>query len=164
MILIALGANLPFHGTPPAETLRAALATLSDNGVTPLKVSRFYETPAWPNPADPPFINAVASVETKLDPSALIAKIHEIESMFGRERAKPNSPRTLDIDILDYDGRIETGAPELPHPRIDGRGFVLVPLADIAPNWHHPASGKSVSELLSELPPAERNLKRADPT
>ncbi|HVP84665.1 MAG TPA: 2-amino-4-hydroxy-6-hydroxymethyldihydropteridine diphosphokinase [Rhizomicrobium sp.] len=162
MILIALGANLPFHGTPPAQTLRAALATLGDNGVTPSKVSAFYETPAWPNPADPPFINAVASIETALDPAALIAKIHEIESMFGRERARPNAPRTLDIDILDYCGRIETGPPELPHPRIKGRGFVLVPLAEIAPNWRHPVSGKTVSELLSELSPAERNLKRAD--
>jgi len=162
MILIALGANLPFRDVPPAQTLRAALATLSDNGVTTLKVSALYETPAWPDPSDPPFINAVAAVETALDPLALLRKLHEIESIFGRERTQPNAPRTLDIDILDYDGRIQTSAPELPHPRIEGRGFVLVPLAQIVPHWRHPVTGKSVASLLSEIPADARNLKRLE--
>src|ERR1044072_1982375 len=120
MILIALGANLPFQGSLPAETLRAALATLGENGVKPQKVSSFYQTPAGPDPSDPPYVNAVAMVETALDPAALIRKLHEIESMFGRERAKMNAPRTLDLDIVDYDNRIEQGPPELPHPRIAG--------------------------------------------
>lgn len=151
MILIALGANLPFRGKTPAETLRAALATLSDNGVTPVKVSCFHRTKAWPNPADPEFVNAVAAVETSLEPAALIGLLHEIESMFGRERGKQNAPRTLDLDIVDYDGRVDAGPPELPHPRIAGRAFVLSPLAEIAPDWRHPVSGKGVRELLAEL-------------
>jgi 2-amino-4-hydroxy-6-hydroxymethyldihydropteridine diphosphokinase len=162
MILIALGANLPFRGSPPAETLRAVLGTLADKGVKPVKVSGFYETPAWPDPSDPAFVNAVAEVETSLDPATLIGKLHEIESMFGRERTKMNAPRTLDIDIVDYDGRIEQGLLELPHPRIEGRAFVLVPLAEIAPYWRHPLTGKRIGTLLSELPPEARELKRLE--
>jgi len=159
MILISLGANLPFRRCAPAQTLRNALATLSDNGITPLKVSRFYETQAWPDPADPSFVNAVAAVETLHAPPALIRVLHDIEFIFGRVRIAPNAPRTLDLDIVDYDGRIEAGPPELPHPRIAGRGFVLVPLGEIAPDWRHPASGKTVNDLLSELAPEARALK-----
>ena len=85
--------------------------------------------------------------------------MHEIESIFGRVRTAPNAPRTLDLDIVDYDGRIEAGPPELPHPRIAGRGFVLVPLGEIAPDWRHPVSGKTVNDLLSELAPEARALK-----
>lgn len=162
MILIALGANLPFQGSLPAETLRAALATLGDNGVRPVKVSTFYETEAWPDPSDPAFVNAVAAVETSLDPAALIAKLHEIESMFGRERTQANAPRTLDLDIVDYDGRIEQGPPELPHPRIANRAFVLVPLAEIAPHWRHPVTGKSIGDLRSGISPNARDLKRLE--
>jgi 2-amino-4-hydroxy-6-hydroxymethyldihydropteridine diphosphokinase len=162
MILISLGANLPFRDVPPAQTLRAALGTLSNNGIGPLKVSHFYETQAWPDASDPVFVNAVASVETSLTPAALIGALHEIESMFGRVRGKANAPRTLDLDILDYDGRIEAGPPELPHPRIAGRGFVLVPLAEIAPGWCHPVSRKGVGLLLSELTPEARALKRLE--
>jgi 2-amino-4-hydroxy-6-hydroxymethyldihydropteridine diphosphokinase len=163
MILIALGANLPFGGMQPAQILRAALARLGDNGVTPTKVSRFYETAAWPDPSDPPFVNAVAAVETKLAPERLLQVLHDVEATFGRTRHKPNAPRTLDLDILDYDGRIQDGPPELPHPRLEGRGFVLVPLADVAPYWRHPVSGKRVPRLLSELAPRERDLAPLEP-
>lgn len=162
MILISLGANLPFRSQTPVQTLREALATLSDNGITPLKVSHVYETQAWPNPSDPPFANAVAMVGTSRSPAALIRTLHEIESTFGRVRAHANAPRTLDLDILDYDGRIEAGPPELPHPRIPGRGFVLVPLAEVAPDWRHPVSGKSVKNLLCELTSEARTLKRLE--
>jgi 2-amino-4-hydroxy-6-hydroxymethyldihydropteridine diphosphokinase len=162
MILISLGANLPFRAVLPAQTLRAALATLSDNGVRPVKVSCVYETKAWPDPSDPAFVNAVAIVETSQSPGALLATLHEIEAMFGRVRTHANAPRTLDLDIIDYDGRIEAGPPELPHPRIAGRGFVLVPLAEIAPAWRHPGSGKDVNQLLSELAPEARAVKRLE--
>ncbi len=158
MILIALGANLPFRGLLPAQTLRAALATLSDNGVTPVKVSSVYETRAWPDPNDPPFTNAVAAVETLQSPMRLIETLHDIESMFGRKRGEANAPRTLDLDILDYNGRVETGPPQLPHPRIAGRGFVLIPLAEIAPAWRHPVSGKSVEQWVDALPDGMRDL------
>ncbi|HEY5348049.1 MAG TPA: 2-amino-4-hydroxy-6-hydroxymethyldihydropteridine diphosphokinase, partial [Rhizomicrobium sp.] len=118
MILIALGANIASPAGSPAETLRAALARLEEEGVNVVKVSSFYQTPAWPDPADPVFTNAVAMLATELPPAALLALLHRTETQFGRERSAKNAPRSLDLDLLDYDGRIEAGPPVLPHPRI----------------------------------------------
>lgn len=156
MILIALGSNLPSRAGSPAETLHAALAELARADVRVVAVSSFYETPAWPDPADPAFVNAVARVETSLSPAALIARLHAVEQAFGRARGEKNAPRTLDLDLLDYDGRVDAGPPVLPHPRIASRGFVLVPLRDVAPRWRHPASGQSVDALIAALPMPER--------
>jgi 2-amino-4-hydroxy-6-hydroxymethyldihydropteridine diphosphokinase len=152
MILIALGANIPSRAGSPALTMHAAIAEFRHKGIRVPALSPFYETPAWPNAADPSFVNAVARIETTLAPGALLARLHEIEMNFGRVRAVRNAPRSLDLDILDYDGRIESGPPALPHPRIESRGFVLIPLRDIAPAWRHPVSGHSVEELIAALP------------
>jgi 2-amino-4-hydroxy-6-hydroxymethyldihydropteridine diphosphokinase len=156
MILIALGSNLPSLAGTPAQTLHAALAELARADVRIVAVSSFYRTPAWPDPSDPSFVNAVARIETGLSPQSLIAHMHEIERAFGRERGARNAPRTLDLDLLDYDGRVEAGPPVLPHPRIASRGFVLVPLRDVAPDWKHPASGARVDALIAALPADER--------
>jgi 2-amino-4-hydroxy-6-hydroxymethyldihydropteridine diphosphokinase len=154
MILIALGANLPSRAGGPADTLLAALTSLGARGITVERQSGFYESPAWPDPSDPPFINAVASVGTELTPADLLRVLHEIEDAFGRQRGRRNAPRTLDLDLIDYDGRVERGPPELPHPRMEARAFVLLPLRDIAPGWRHPVSGRTVSELIAEAPSA----------
>jgi 2-amino-4-hydroxy-6-hydroxymethyldihydropteridine diphosphokinase len=152
MILIAFGSNLPSPAGAPAETVRAALAALQPNGIEPVKVSQLYKTEAWPDPNDPPFVNAVAQVRTTLPPRALLNTLHEMERFFGRIRTVPNAPRTLDLDILDYEGRIEDGPPTLPHPRLERRAFVLAPLAEIAPGWRHPVSGLTAEELLRASP------------
>jgi len=151
MILIALGANLPSVAGPPAETLRAAIAAFQANGIVPVKVSQFRETQAWPDPSDPPYMNAVAQIETALDPQALLARLHEVERQFGRERHARNAPRTLDLDIVDYNGRAEEGPPVLPHPRMQDRAFVLAPLAEIAPGWRHPVLGMTAGEMLARI-------------
>lgn len=156
MILVALGANLVSPAGPPESTLRAALDTLAEGGVGIAAVSRFYRTPAWPEPSDPPFVNAVARVETVLTPLRLLDRLHDVETVFGRVRSARNAPRTLDLDLLDYDGRIEAGPPVLPHPRIAERAFVLIPLADVAPGWKHPVSGETVERLIAAIPAAER--------
>jgi len=153
VILIALGANLPSPVGTPAETLKQALLLLAQRAITIEKQSGFYRTPAWPDPEDPPFINTVARIDTRLDPAQLLAVLHETEAMFGRARSVPNAPRTLDLDIIDYDGRVEKGPPELPHPRMQSRLFVLCPLKDVAPDWRHPVSGLTVAELIARLPP-----------
>ena len=152
MILIALGANLPGPAGQPARALDHALGELDGKGVKIRRVSSFYETPAWPNPADPVFVNAVAVIETALQPVELLALLHGVETALGRLRSAPNAPRTLDLDLLDYDGRVMNGAVVLPHPRMTERSFVLVPLAEVAPNWRHPVSGQGVGELLAALP------------
>jgi 2-amino-4-hydroxy-6-hydroxymethyldihydropteridine diphosphokinase len=156
MIYIALGANLPSHAGNPAQTLRAALHQLAENGAVPQAVSSFYATPAWPDPSDPEFVNAVARIETELSPPQLMELLHRVEAAFGRQRNVRNAPRTLDLDILDYEGRVEQGPPILPHPRIAGRAFVLIPLRDVAPEWHDPASGENVDTLIAALPAEAR--------
>jgi 2-amino-4-hydroxy-6-hydroxymethyldihydropteridine diphosphokinase len=155
VILIALGANLPSPAGPPTATLRAALARLEEQGVKILSVSPFYETPAWPDPAQSAFVNAVAAVESTLQPLELLTLLHGVETDFGRLRSAPNAPRTLDIDLLDYDGKRMTDGVTLPHPRMAERNFVLVPLAQIAPGWRHPVTGEAVDALLARLPDRE---------
>ncbi len=151
-IYVALGANLPSHSGPPEKTIEAALNALSESYIRVESVSGFYNTPAWPDPSDPPYVNAVSKIVTLLPPSELLAVLQRIENQFGRKRSTRNAPRTLDLDIVDYDGRIEVGPPVLPHPRVADRAFVLIPLADIAPMWRHPATGKPVSDLIAGLP------------
>ena len=152
MILIALGANLPSPVGSPAATLQHALGELDGKGVKIGRVSSFYETPAWPDPADPVFINAVAAVHTAFQPVELLMLLHGVETDLGRLRSAPNAPRTLDIDLIDYDGRVMEGRLVLPHPRMTERSFVLVPMAEIAPDWCHPVSGQGIKELLAGLP------------
>jgi 2-amino-4-hydroxy-6-hydroxymethyldihydropteridine diphosphokinase len=159
MIVLALGSNIPSAAGPPVATLRAALLALGGAGITPVAVSRFFVTPAWPDPRDPAFVNAVACVETALAPAALLAELHRIEEQFGRTRAARNAPRTLDLDIVDYHGRVEAGPPQLPHPRMAERGFVLIPLADVAPTWRHPVLRQNLDALLAALPSSERNVQ-----
>lgn len=153
MILIALGANLPSRAGQPADTLKRALGELKRQGVEIREVSAFYETPAWPDPADPAFVNAVAAVKTSLQPVELLMLLHGVETDFGRLRSASNAPRTLDLDVLDYDGRV-LAEPQLtlPHPRMTTRSFVLVPLRDVAPAWRHPVTGQGLEELLAALP------------
>jgi 2-amino-4-hydroxy-6-hydroxymethyldihydropteridine diphosphokinase len=160
MIVIALGANLPSSVGAPRNTLAAALGRLSAQGIRIANVSSYYVTKAWPDPADPAFVNAVARVETKHAPRELMAILHGIEEYFGRTRGKRNAPRTLDIDLIDYDGRVELGPPKLPHPRLSDRVFVLVPLAEIVPDWKHPATGHSIEALIGALPDDARAIEK----
>jgi 2-amino-4-hydroxy-6-hydroxymethyldihydropteridine diphosphokinase len=158
MILIALGANLPGPAGPPQRTLAAALARLAEEGLEIPAVSSFYETPAWPDPSDPPFVNAAAVLTTSLQPVELLRLLHRVETELGRKRSEPNAPRTLDLDLLDYDGRITEEGLKLPHPRLAARSFVLVPLAEIAPAWRHPRTGQTAAAMLAALP--DRDVPR----
>jgi 2-amino-4-hydroxy-6-hydroxymethyldihydropteridine diphosphokinase len=160
MILVALGANLPTarHGSP-RENCEAALAAFTEAGIRVLKRSRWYRSAPVPPSGQPDFVNGVAAVETALAPAALLARLHEIERALGRVRGEPNAARTLDLDLLAYHDRVSDGGdggPVLPHPRMEGRAFVLLPLRDVAPDWRHPRSGRSVAALIAALGPDQR--------
>src|SRR5262249_58693711 len=117
-IFIGLGANLAGPAGPPRATLAAALARLEAAGVRVIKRSRWYCSPAWPDPKDPEFVNAVAEIETGLNPGALLPLLHGIEAELGRERTTPNAPRAIHPGLLDYARAVQAGPerPVLPPP------------------------------------------------
>lgn len=158
MILIGLGSNLPSLVGSPASTIEAALARLRREGVQVVARSRLYRSEPVPKSDQPKFVNAVARIETALSPDDLLALLHRIEGAFGRVRRIRNEARPLDLDLLDYDGRIAAGGPNtpiLPHPRLHLRAFALVPLHEIAPLWVHPVLKRTAAELLAGLPPED---------
>ena len=155
VILVGLGANLtsPNHG-PPRLTCEAALAELEGAGAVVEARSRWYESAPVPPSDQPWYVNGVARLSTARGPVALLALLHDIERRLGRVRGAPNAARTIDLDLLAHGDRVSDGAdgPILPHPRLAERAFVLVPLAEVAPGWHHPRTGLSVEEMLAALP------------
>ena len=128
---IALGSNLQ---DPQAQVERALQTIANTANITLIKASSLYKTSPVGYENQPDFINAVAEIETDLNPIALLQTLLEIETQHGRERPFPNAPRVLDLDVLLYEG-VSTNTPELtlPHPRMHNRGFVMLPLAEIAP-------------------------------
>jgi 2-amino-4-hydroxy-6-hydroxymethyldihydropteridine diphosphokinase len=156
MILIAFGANLPGpDGSPPQETCRRAVAAIAAMpGITVAALSPFYVSAPVPVSDQPSYINGVLRAEGDADPALLLAGLLTIESRFGRHRAGLNAARSLDLDIIDMDGRIRSAPdPVLPHPRAHERAFVLCPLIDVAPAWRHPVLGRTAAEMLAALPP-----------
>ena len=161
-VLIALGGNLPSWVGEPRTTCEAALAALEDAGVRITKRSSWYATAPVPASDQPWFINGVVAAETDLTPAGLLALLHGVEAAFGRVREQKNGARTLDLDLLAYEDLVQsTENPLLPHPRLHERAFVLVPLAEIAPDWRHPARGLRADALLAGIP-ADAGLIRQD--
>ncbi|ACI98905.1 2-amino-4-hydroxy-6-hydroxymethyldihydropteridine diphosphokinase [Rhodospirillum centenum] len=156
MILIGLGSNLAVPGIGgPLAVCTAALAALERRGLRVVARSRWYETAPVPVSDQPWFVNAVAQVESPLGPDGILSVLHAVEAEFGRVRQVVNEARVLDLDLLDHDGQRRDDAPMLPHPRMHLRAFVLLPLAELAPGWVHPVSGRRVDELIADLPPGQ---------
>ena len=146
-VYLALGSNL---GNRLAN-LKNAISNLTPQ-MDVKKKSPVYETPPWGYADQPPFLNQCVMAETYLDPESLLAHLKRLETVLGREPSFENGPRLIDIDILFYDDEIIDSPPlVVPHPRMHTRGFVLVPLNDIAPDLVHPVLGKPVSELLLDV-------------
>ena len=171
--LVALGSNLPVGGVDATETVAAAAETIGRELGLIRSMSRLFRTPAFPAGSGPDFVNAALVLDTDLPPADLLSGLHRIESDFGRVRRERWAARALDLDLLAYDDLVlpdaETHrkwvelpldqqmqlAPDemiLPHPRLAERAFVLVPLADAAPDWQHPITGLTVSQMLNTLP------------
>jgi len=151
--LVAFGGNV---GDARA-TIKRAIGTFCDGqDVKLLKRSSDYKTPPWGVEDQPPFINACILIETALPPPELLARGQMVERLFGRERARETrwGPRTLDIDLIDYGGEIINESElTLPHPRALERAFVLVPLAEIVPDWR--IGGLAVKYALARLDRAD---------
>ncbi len=153
MIFIALGSNLPGVYGSPRQACVQALTILEEYGVFSCAVSRWYTSAPVPRSDDPWYVNGVARVETALTPKDLLQALLTVESRFGREPTVVNAPRTLDLDLLVYGDRVfQDDTLTLPHPRMTERAFVLLPLADIAPDWHHPVTKEGIDSMISRLP------------
>lgn len=175
--LIALGANLPLHGKSPKQTLDDAIVSLSESGLAIRGQSRFYETECFPPGAGPDYVNAALAASWEGSAEDLLVLLHAVEAEFARAREVRWGMRTLDLDLIALGGRVLPDAatwsrwrglpPEeqmrrapdrliLPHPRMQDRAFVLVPLCDVAPDWRHPVLGQTVAEMAAALPDAAR--------
>ena len=143
-VAIALGSNLGDRD----RYLRDAIEALGPS-ISSLRVSTFHDTAPVGVGDQPRFLNAAATGRTSLSPRELITRLLEIEQQFGRERPYAGAPRTLDLDLILY-GDVMTEEPGLsvPHPRFRERRFVLEPLAEIAPDWTDPVTGKTITALL----------------
>jgi len=157
MILVGIGSNLAApRFASPLDTAAAALEQLPTIGVAVVRRSRWYMSEPVPPSEQPWYANGVVTVETRFAPAALLDALLSLEARFGRRRGERNAARTLDLDLLDYEGRqCRTERLVLPHPRLHERRFVLAPLAEIAPRWRHPRSGATAAELLARLPPGQ---------
>jgi 2-amino-4-hydroxy-6-hydroxymethyldihydropteridine diphosphokinase len=171
-IYLAFGSNQAERLKSSVELIKSAYELLVDRHVNITTFSPFYQTPAFPVGNGPDYVNSVIEVETAMQPQALLAVLHDIEKQLGRERVERWGTRTIDIDLLDYAGCVQP-SPEgykkwrnmslemqkitwpdgliLPHPRIQDRGFVLVPLKSVAPNWMHPVSSESIDALIAQI-------------
>lgn len=174
--LIALGSNVTsLHGSPQ-QTIVKAFAALDRAPLRVVAKSRVFLTPFVPAGGGADVTNAVVLVETTLSPAALLAHLHGIEAAFDRVRGARWTDRTLDLDLMAMGAHImpdremvarwmalprdrqKRDAPDgliLPHPRLHERAFVLVPAADVAPEWRHPLTGQSIAEMRDGLPAAE---------
>jgi 2-amino-4-hydroxy-6-hydroxymethyldihydropteridine diphosphokinase len=152
---VALGGNQPFASLDGPQLLQKALDALEAQGLGVLSCSSAWRTPAWPDPSEPAYTNAAAVLAADgLAPEEVLARLLAVEQRFGRERRTRWAARTLDLDLLDMDGRM-LASPELtlPHPRLCERAFVLAPLAEAAPWWRHPGDGRSAAQMLQLLSP-----------
>ena len=156
MIFLSLGSNLSSKLGNRFDNLDFSLLLLENYGISIIKKSNFYETPSYPNNKNPKFINLIVSVKTNLPPIDLLSVLLFVEEKIERKRDIKNQPRTCDVDIIDYNGKIydlnyKNFNLLIPHKEMNSRNFVLFPLKEIEPNWKHPKTKESIDTLIEKL-------------
>ena len=161
MLLLGLGSNLASNFGNRFENIDLAISYLQSYKMQLLKKSSFYETLSYPDINNPKFINVAVEVSTNLSPEDLASALIFIEKKLERKRNQKNEPRTCDIDIIDYNGKVMNFIYKrlifkVPHEKLIYRNFVLFPLQEIAPNWMHPITKEKISNLIAKLPEEDR--------
>ena len=156
MIILGLGSNLHSSFGDRFENINKALSILETHKIKILLKSSFYETPSYPNVKDPKFINVVIGISTTLKLAELAATLLFIEEKLERKRNYKNEPRTCDIDIIDYNGKIidfkyKNLDFNVPHANLAFRNFVLIPLKEIVPDWKHPKTKEPIDSIIDKL-------------
>ena len=146
-IYLGIGSNL---GRRLYNIERAKLLLL-ENNINFVSISSYYETPSWPNPKNPKFLNIILKIETSLKPTELLNLCKSIEVKLGRKISPKNSPRECDIDIIDFNGLILKNRLILPHKMMHKRNFVLFPLFEIEKKWVHPIIKVNIKKLILSL-------------
>ena len=183
LAIVALGANLRGRWGDPAQTLAKAVRQLVESGwVRLLRLSSLWRSSAYGGVPQPPFVNAVAVLRTALSPHELLRLLMAVERAAGRRRGIAWGPRVLDLDLIDHGGKVmrpphvgRKGRAKtvhylqrrgliLPHPDMRARAFVLLPLAEVCPDWRHPITGESVAALLARLPARAQAACRPETT
>lgn len=175
---IALGSNQSSHAGGPRETVQQAIQMMENIGLQVRDVSRFYTNPAFPAGSGPDYVNAVVYVTSEWSCLKILEELHKLEAGLGRKRDIRWGARTVDLDLLAVgdvvypDVQVQnhwrslplsqqmSQTPDdliLPHPRLQDRAFVLVPMAEIAPDWRHPVLKKTVLQMLSDLPQHDKD-------
>ena len=161
MLLLGLGSNLSSNFGNRFENIDLAISYLQSHKIQLLKKSSFYETLSYPDIKNPKFINVVIEVLTHLPPEEFASVLISIEETLERKRNQKNEPRTCDIDIIDYNGKVMNFIYKrlifkVPHEKLIYRNFVLFPLQEIVPNWIHPITKEKISNLIEKLPEEDR--------
>ena len=161
MFLLGLGSNKSSSFGDRFENLNLAVSYLESYKIKIIKRSSFYETPSYPDRKNPKFINIVIEISTNLLPSDFASVLISIEEKLERKRIKKNEPRTCDIDIIDYNGKVmeftyKNLVFKVPHEKLIYRNFVLFPLQEVAPKWVHPKTKDSIDVLINKLPNEEQ--------
>ena len=147
MIFLGIGSNLGNR----KGNIEKAKSILLENDINLISSSSYYETPSWPDPNKPKFINIALKVSCEYKPLELLNLCKNIEKKLGRKKAPKNSPRICDIDIIDFDGLVLKDELCLPHVRMHERNFVLFPLFEIEKEWVHPIKKVNIKKLILSL-------------
>ena len=156
-IFLGIGSNIGNR----INHIERAKSLLLENNINLISISSYYETPSWPNPKNPKFINIVLKIKCQIKPYELLSICKSIEVKLGRKKAAKNSPRVCDIDIIDFNGLILNDKLNLPHKMMHKRSFVLFPLFEIEKNWVHPIKKTNIKKLIFSLPNEDiRSIKQ----